>query len=170
MARILGIDPGSRITGFGVIEAEGGRSRYIASGTIHAEGRAFPLRLRHIFEQVSEVVANYRPDALAIEEVFVHRNVDSALKLGQARGAAICACITRDLEVAEYSPREVKLAVVGTGAASKEQVQFMVRALLSLQGRLALDASDALAVALCHGQQRLLRQKLSQKSARKGEA
>lgn len=170
MPRILGIDPGSRITGFGVIEAEGASVRYIASGAIHVEGQAFPLRLRNIFEQVSEVVATYRPDALAIEEVFVHRNVDSALKLGQARGAAICACVTRDLEVAEYAPREIKLAVVGSGAASKEQVQFMVRALLSLQGRLSLDASDALAVALCHSQQRLLRRRLDPKSAQKGEA
>lgn len=169
MPRILGIDPGSRITGFGVIDTTGASARYLASGTIRIQELDFPRRLRCIFEQVSEVVETYRPDVLAIEEVFVHRNVDSALKLGQARGAAICACVIRDLPVAEYAPRAIKLAVVGSGAASKEQVQFMVRALLSLQGNLQIDASDALAVALCHSQHRLLSNRLLREPAR-GEA
>jgi crossover junction endodeoxyribonuclease RuvC len=168
MPRILGIDPGSRITGFGVIDTNGASARYLASGTIRTQELDFPRRLRCIFEQVSEVVETYKPDVLAIEEVFVHRNVDSALKLGQARGAAICACVTRDLSVAEYAPRAIKLAVVGSGAASKEQVQFMVRALLSLQGNLQIDASDALAVALCHSQHRLLSQRLIREPARGG--
>jgi crossover junction endodeoxyribonuclease RuvC len=163
MPRILGIDPGSRITGFGVIESEGSASRYVASGTIRTLDLDFPQRLRCIFEQVSEIVTKYQPDVLAIEEVFVHRNVDSALKLGQARGAAICACVTRDLTVAEYSPRAIKLAVVGSGAAGKDQVQFMVRALLSLQGQIQIDASDALAVALCHNQHRLMNQRIKHK-------
>lgn len=169
MPRILGIDPGSRITGFGVIEVAGTAARYVASGTVRTEEMAFPLRLRCIFEKVSEVVATYQPEVLAIEEVFVHRNVDSALKLGQARGAAICACVTQNLTVAEYSPREIKQAVVGSGAASKEQVQFMVRALLSLQGTIQIDASDALAVALCHSQHRVLSQRLNHK-LQKGNA
>lgn len=169
MTRILGIDPGSRITGFGVVETSGTGARYLASGTIRTQETDFPRRLGVIFEQVAEVVAMHRPDVLAIEEVFVHRNVDSALKLGQARGAAICACVTRGLPVAEYAPRAIKLAVVGSGGASKEQVQFMVRALLSLQGNLQIDASDALAVALCHSQHRLLSQRRIREPA-KGEA
>jgi len=166
MSRILGIDPGSRITGFGVIEVVGSSTRYLASGVIRTEGQEFPQRLRCIFEQVSEVIAQYAPDTLAIEQVFVNRNVDSALKLGQARGVAICAGVMRDLPVAEYAPMEIKQAVVGTGAATKEQVQFMVRALLSLNGTLPADAADALAVALCHSQRRKLDDRLKQKLIR----
>lgn len=158
--RILGIDPGSRITGFGIVDAEGARVRYIASGAIRTEERDFPLRLRCIFENLSSVIEQYRPEAMAIEQVFVQRNVDSALKLGQARGAAICAGVLRDLPVAEYTPAEIKQAVVGSGGASKEQVQFMVRALLALQGQLQADAADALAVALCHGQRRKMENQL----------
>jgi len=168
MARILGIDPGSRVTGFGVIEVAGTAARYLASGVIRTEGASFPQRLRCIFEQVTEVIERYAPDTFAIEQVFVNRNVESALKLGQARGVAICAGVMRDLPIAEYSPSEVKQAVVGTGAATKEQVQYMVRALLSLNGSLAADAADALAVALCHHQHQKLTSRLKQTLIREG--
>lgn len=151
MPRILGIDPGSRITGYGLVEETDGRCRYIASGTIKTEGRPFPERLKLIFEHVTTVIEQYQPQILSIESVFVHRNPGSALKLGQARGAAICAAVVRELPVAEYSPSEIKQAIVGSGGAGKEQVQYMVRMLLGLQGALQLDASDALAAALCHG-------------------
>lgn len=163
MTRILGIDPGSRITGFGIIEAAARGPRYVVSGAIRTEERDFPQRLRCIFAEVSRLIDDYAPDLLAIEQVFVHRNVDSALKLGQARGAAICACVMRGLPVAEYSPREIKQAVVGTGAAGKDQVQFMVRALLSLTGQVQADAADALGVALCHSQRDRLDRALDNK-------
>jgi crossover junction endodeoxyribonuclease RuvC len=159
MPRILGIDPGSRITGFGLIDAEGTVVRHVANGSIRTAGGPFPQRLRCIFEQLSLVLDEYRPDMVAIEQVFVNRNVDSALKLGQARGAAICAAVTRDLPVAEYAPMQIKQAVVGTGGASKEQVQFMVRALLKIAQALQPDAADALAAALCHNQYRPLEQR-----------
>ena len=148
--RILGIDPGSRVTGFGVIEVIQGRVDYITSGCIRVEGRALPQKLKSIFNSVEEIVAEYQPQELAIERVFVKANVDSALKLGQARGAAICAAVTRDLEVFEYSPTEIKKAIVGKGHADKAQMQFMVRALLNLPGVPQEDAADALACALCH--------------------
>ncbi|WP_440997742.1 crossover junction endodeoxyribonuclease RuvC [Arhodomonas sp. SL1] len=148
--RVLGIDPGSRITGFGIVDARGRELVYIASGVIRVEGRSFPERLRAIFEQLGEVVDDYRPDETAIEQVFVRSNPDSALKLGQARGAAICACVGRNLPLAEYTASMVKQAVTGNGAAAKDQVQYMVRTLLGLRGRLREDASDALGVALCH--------------------
>lgn len=150
MARILGIDPGSRLTGFGVVEVAGRGTRYVTSGVIRTGGGAFAERLNCIFEQLGEVVEAYAPELMAIEQVFVHRNPNSALKLGQARGAAICACVTRGLPVAEYSPSEIKQAVVGSGGASKEQVQYMVKMLLKLSGSLQADAADALAVAVCH--------------------
>jgi len=148
--RILGIDPGSRLTGFGIIEVNQNQVSYITSGCIRVEGRALPQKLKSIFTSVSEIVAEYKPDELAIERVFVKANVDSALKLGQARGAAICAAVTRDLEVFEYTPTEIKKAVVGKGHADKAQMQFMVRALLNLPGVPQEDAADALACALCH--------------------
>lgn len=159
MSRILGIDPGSRITGFGIIEAHGTLVRHVADGSIRTANGPFPQRLRCIFEQLSLVLDEYRPDAVAIEQVFVNRNVDSALKLGQARGAAICAAVVRDLPVAEYAPMQIKQAVVGSGGASKQQVQFMVRALLKMTQTLQPDAADALAVALCHNQHRPLEQR-----------
>lgn len=161
MARILGIDPGSRITGYGVIDCEGSTLRHVAHGTIRTADGPFPLRLRSIFEQLSQVLDEHRPDAVAVEQVFVNRNADSALKLGQARGAAICAVVVRDLTVAEYAPTEIKQAVVGTGRASKEQVQFMVCTLLKLGSLVQPDAADALAVALCHHQHQPLRQRLA---------
>jgi len=148
--RILGIDPGSRITGFGVIEIVDGRLSYITSGCIRVTGAVLPERLKSIFDSVGEIVNQYRPDELAIEQVFVKNNVDSALKLGQARGAAICAAMTRALDVYEYTPTQIKQAIVGKGHADKAQVQFMVRAILKLPGLPQEDAADALACALCH--------------------
>jgi crossover junction endodeoxyribonuclease RuvC len=162
MPRILGIDPGSRITGFGIIDAEGSRIRHVVSGAIRTADESFPQRLRCIFEQLSLVLDEYQPDLVAIEQVFVNRNVASALKLGQARGAAICAAAVRDLPIAEYAPTQIKQAVVGTGSASKEQVQFMVRALLQVAKALQSDAADALAVALCHNQHLPLIRRLQQ--------
>jgi crossover junction endodeoxyribonuclease RuvC len=148
---ILGIDPGLRTTGFGVIEKQGTTLRYIASGTIKTglEG-ALPPRLKVILKGVSEIVATYRPDCAAIEKVFVNVNPHSTLLLGQARGAAITALVGADLDVAEYSPTQIKQAVVGTGKAAKPQVQDMVARLLKLPGLPGSDAADALGVAICH--------------------
>ncbi len=158
--RILGIDPGSRLTGFGVLDFAGDSACYVASGTVKSLDGGFPDRLRQIFESVSEIVDQYRPDVVAIESVFMHKNASSALKLGQARSAALCATFTSAVEVCEYAPREIKLAVVGTGSATKDQVQHMVVSLLGLDRAPAPDAADALAVALCHGHQRRLRREL----------
>lgn len=160
MTRILGIDPGSRITGFGVIEVSGGKARYVASGCIRVASKPFPERLREIFDGIGEIVGSYAPEDMVIEQVFVKINVSSALKLGQARGAAICAGATRGLRVHEYSATQVKQAIVGKGNAAKEQVQHMVCALLSLPARPQADAADALAIALCHVQTRTLSQRI----------
>ena len=124
----------------------------------------FLSRLRKIFESVGEIVEQYRPAVVSIESVFMARNAGSALKLGQARSAALCATLSADVEVFEYSPREIKLAIVGTGAATKEQVQHMIVSLLSLDGAPATDASDALAAAICHGHQRRLQASLGDKN------
>jgi crossover junction endodeoxyribonuclease RuvC len=150
MTRILGIDPGSRITGFGIIERVEGRLSYVESGCIRAGDGDFAGRLKTIFDGLCDVIEIYQPNHVAIEQVFMHRNPDSALKLGQARGAAICAVMSKGLEVSEYTPSEIKQATVGKGNAAKEQVQHMVVALLKLQGMPQADAADALAVALCH--------------------
>lgn len=166
--RILGIDPGSRLTGFGVLDFEADNPTYVASGTVQSTTGEFPDRLKLIFESVSRIVAEYRPDVVAIESVFVHRNVGSALKLGQARSAALCATFESDIDVFEYAPREIKLAVVGNGGASKEQVQHMVTSLLRLDGAPSADAADALAAALCHGHQRIMRSRLFGDSALAG--
>lgn len=163
--RILGIDPGSRITGFGVLDFEADSPTYIASGTVQSINGEFPHRLKRIFESISQIVTEYRPDAVAIESVFVHRNAGSALKLGHARSAALCATFESDVEVFEYAPREIKLAVVGTGSATKDQVQHMVVSLLKLEGAPSADAADALATALCHGHYRRLSLRLSGESA-----
>ncbi len=152
MTRILGIDPGSRITGYGIIDVVGNRSQYRACGCIQTpKDRPLGERLKTIFESVTQVIGEHRPDEMAAEQVFMHRNPDSALKLGQARGVAICAGTMAGLAVSEYTARAVKQAVVGTGGAQKEQVQHMVRALLNLSARPQADAADALAIALCHG-------------------
>jgi crossover junction endodeoxyribonuclease RuvC len=155
--RILGLDPGSRRTGYGVIECRGTQWVHVAHGcvTVTAAGESLPERLRVIFESLRELIATHSPGEIAIERVFVNRNVDSALKLGHARGAALCA-VPKGLPVFEYAPRAIKLALVGSGAAEKVQVAHMIRALLGLQGRIAPDASDALAVAVCHAHSRRL--------------
>ena len=150
MHRILGIDPGSRITGYGIIESDGRSSRHLASGCIRTQGDDFNARLGQIFEGIRGLIEAERPDQVAVEQVFVAKNAGSALKLGHARGAAITAAVTLALPVYEYSPREVKQALVGSGAAEKEQVQHMVRLILSLKGKMGLDESDALGIALCH--------------------
>lgn len=150
MQTILGIDPGSRITGFGLINIDGSKLSYVESGCIRTGGGEFPERLKIIFEEMVIVIENFNPDLVAIERVFMHRNPDSALKLGQARGAAICAAVTQGLKVSEYSPAEIKKATVGKGNASKDQVQHMVKALLNLPGTPQEDAADALAIAICH--------------------
>jgi crossover junction endodeoxyribonuclease RuvC len=150
MTRILGIDPGSRITGFGVIDDTAGGLRYVASGCLRVTHEDFPGRLKQIYEGIGAVVREHRPHQLAIEQVFMHKNADSALKLGQARGAAICAVFAHDLPVFEYAARQVKQALVGSGRAEKCQVLHMVRVLLGLHGDIQSDAADALGVALCH--------------------
>lgn len=148
--RILGIDPGSRATGFGFIEVRKDKTVCLAHGVIRTGGGEFPDRLGVIFAGIRDLLREHQPDQVAIESVFISKNPSSALKLGQARGAAICAVISEGLKVAEYSPRSVKQALVGRGAADKIQVQHMVAVLLQLREHLEEDAADALAVALCH--------------------
>jgi crossover junction endodeoxyribonuclease RuvC len=151
--RILGLDPGSRRTGYGLIDCQGAGALHIAHGCIVLGDPSVAQRLRAIFEAVEELIAKHRPDEIAVERVFMSRNADSALKLGQARGAALSA-VPRGTAVFEYAPRAVKMAVVGYGAADKRQVAHMMRTLLSLSENLAADASDALAVAVCHAHSR----------------
>ncbi len=151
--RVLGIDPGSVKTGFGVIEVSGATAGYITSGVIQAGTGPFAGRLHTIFTGITEVIAGHAITEAAIEEVFINRNPQSALKLGQGRGAAMCACASAGLPVHEYTPRSVKQALVGRGGAEKDQVGYMVRAILGLKGALKEDAADALAVALTHAQQ-----------------
>lgn len=149
--RILGIDPGLRITGFGVIEKTGSRLAYITSGCVRTPGNGeLPARLKVILDGVREVIETHRPQQIAVEKVFVNVNPQSTLLLGQARGAAICAAVTAGLPVAEYTALQVKQSVVGNGHAAKEQVQHMVRRLLGLPGDPSPDAADALACAICH--------------------
>ena len=149
-ARIIGVDPGSRSTGYGVVDTDGTRLVHVASGFVRTGEGAWSDRLRSIFEDLGAVIDTHAPGEFVIEKVFVHRNVSSALKLGQARGAAILAGATRSLPVYEYSPNEVKQAVTGRGHASKEQIQYMTRILLSLREPPQTDQADALAVAICH--------------------
>jgi len=148
--RVLGIDPGSQRTGFGVLDVTGSRLRYVASGVIRTSQADFAARLCEIFRCMQTVVEQYQPQQIAIEKVFVNRNPDSALKLGQARGAAICGTADAKAEVFEYATRQIKQAVVGSGNAEKAQVQLMMRTLLKLDGPVAVDAADALAAAVCH--------------------
>ncbi len=150
MLRILGIDPGSRITGYGVIESDGMRSVHIEHGALRLQGEALPPRLGEIFSRVSALIEQHRPEVMAIEQVFVAKNAASALKLGQARGAAICAAIQHGLAVAEYTPTRIKQSVVGSGRADKTQIQQMVKMILNLSETPQADAADALAVALSH--------------------
>lgn len=160
MALILGIDPGSRITGFGIVEERDGGLVYVTSGCIRLGGGPFPGRLKQIFDSLSELIAKYQPQELSIEQVFMARNPDSALKLGQARGAAIVAAVHAGLEVHEYTARQVKQSVVGTGAADKAQVQHMVTQLLGLSGTPQEDAADALANAMCHAHSKGLKEQI----------
>ncbi|WP_166265965.1 crossover junction endodeoxyribonuclease RuvC [Marinobacter caseinilyticus] len=150
MAIILGVDPGSRITGYGLIRCEGRRTEYLDSGCIRVGEKPMAQRLQTIFHSLATLIGEYRPDEFAIEQVFMARNPDSALKLGQARGAAIVSAANSGLAVFEYSARQVKQAVVGNGGADKAQVQHMVQTLLSLSRKPQADAADALAIALCH--------------------
>lgn len=148
--RVLGLDPGLKLTGFGIIDAEDDRLSYVTSGVVRTPEASLPLRLKTILEHLSRLIREYRPQAAAVEQVFVNVNPRSTLLLGQARGAAICAAVGHDLEVAEYTALQVKKAVVGTGHAAKVQVQDMVRRLLALPGLPSPDAADALACAICH--------------------
>jgi len=148
--RILGIDPGSRITGYAVIDSDGNKSIHVTHGCIKIKSDDFPSRLGEIFQGISQIIKEFSPDEVAIEDVFISKNAASALKLGQARGAAICAAVQANCPVAEYTPRSVKQAIVGRGSAEKEQVQHMVKMILNLTGKIPLDASDALGIAITH--------------------
>jgi crossover junction endodeoxyribonuclease RuvC len=148
--RILGIDPGLRVTGFGVIEKNGGKLAYVVSGCIKSGDAGLPDRLKIILENLREVIAQHQPHQIALEKVFVNVNPASTLALGQARGTAICAAVDAGLPVSEYTALQVKQAVVGNGHAKKEQVQQMVKRLLGLAGVPSADAADALACAICH--------------------
>ncbi|MFT0212993.1 crossover junction endodeoxyribonuclease RuvC [Pseudomonas sp. F1_0610] len=154
MAIILGIDPGSRITGYGVVRDTGRGCEYVASGCIRTGSGELAERLKAVFTGVQQIVENYQPTTMGIEQVFMAKNADSALKLGQARGSAIVAASLLGVEVSEYSATQVKSAVAGTGRAAKEQVQMMVMHLLKLTQKPQIDASDALAIALCHAHHR----------------
>lgn len=156
---ILGIDPGSRITGFGLIDNQQNRMEYVHSGCIRVSGDDLPQRLGCIFAEVDAIIRQYQPQQMSIENVFMSRNADSALKLGQARGAAICAGHQAGLEISEYAAREIKQSIVGSGAASKEQVQHMVKRLLAIRNDLQADEADGLAIAICHAQFYATRQK-----------
>lgn len=147
MTIIIGIDPGSRLTGYGVIRSEGNKNIYLDSGCLSISGENVGTKLQQIYSGLFKIIQQYQPQEAAIEQVFMHQNPGSALKLGQARGAAIVAL---NIPVAEYSARQVKQSIVGFGAAKKEQVQHMVKILLNISHRLQADAADALAIALCH--------------------
>ena len=160
--RILGIDPGSQRTGVGVIDADAtGTMRHVFHTAVKLlDNETFPLRLKQIFDELCGLIDEHRPDEVAIERVFMARKPDSALKLGQARGAAICAAVHKGLTVTEYAPKEIKQAVVGSGGADKAQIQHMVGVLLNISQKLQADAADALAVALTHAHTRASIQRL----------
>jgi len=152
--RVLGIDPGSRRTGFGVVETEAGALRYVASGCIKITESELPARLQVIYSEVGQVIDGHQPEIVVVEQVFMARNAQSALTLGQARGAALVACSEHGLDAFEYTANQVKQATVGKGHAAKQQVQHMVKVLLCLEKQAQADAADALAIALCHGHSR----------------
>jgi len=162
MTRILGVDPGSQRTGVGIIDTDAaGRTVHVFHATVKLlDNDSFMLRLKQLFEELGAIIETYRPDEVAIERAFMAKNPDSALKLGQARGAALCAVVTRNLAVAEYAPKEIKQAVVGGGGADKTQIQHMVGVLLQLPGKLQADAADALAIALTHAHTRATTQRI----------
>lgn len=166
--RILGIDPGSRITGIGIIESDGRYSQHVFSTCIRLGNAAFPERLGKIYKEIELIIAEYQPQQMAIEDVFLSKNPSSALKLGQARGAAICATVMQNIPVFEYSAREIKLAVVGKGNADKSQVQHMVKLLLNLQGKIQEDTADGLAIALSHAHVGATKARLQQALAKNG--
>ena len=168
--RILGIDPGSRITGYGVIDTNGIKTRYVTSGCIRMNDEALPKRLKQIHAGVRAVVTEFNPEQLAVEQVFMHRNADSALKLGQARAAAICATFENDIECFEYAARAVKQSIVGRGGADKFQVQHMVKTLLCLSAVPMPDEADALAVALCHAHHQPLNDRITDSLRQQGVA
>lgn len=150
--RILGIDPGSRITGYGVIDTATGRVTYVGSGCIRTAKGKLPERLSEIYHGISDVINHHQPNIAVVEEVFMSVNPQSALKLGHARGSAICACAASGIKIYEYSARAIKKTITGNGAATKEQVQYMVQMLLTLTDQPAEDEADALAGALTHFQ------------------
>ncbi len=158
--RVLGIDPGYRLTGYGLIDTDGQQSRYVNSGKIPGVGSDSANRLKSIYFEIRRIVDEFHPDEVAVEKVFMHRNADSVLKLSQARAAAICGTFEHELVVYEYAARVVKKSVVGRGNADKVQVQHMVKALLGIETTLGADESDALAVALCHAHTRPLATRL----------
>ena len=162
MTRILGIDPGSQRTGIGIIDVDAaGKTTHVYHAPLLLLGDGdFPMRLRRLLDGLGDAITTWQPDEVAIERVFMARNPDSALKLGQARGAAISAVVLRDLPVHEYAATEVKLAVVGRGSAEKAQIQHMVGLMLNLQGKLQADAADALAVAITHAHVRATAKRL----------
>jgi crossover junction endodeoxyribonuclease RuvC len=162
MTRILGIDPGSQRTGVGIVDVDAtGRPRHVFHAPLVLLGEGdFAQRLKRLLDQLGDVISTWQPDEVAIEKVFMSKNADSALKLGHARGAALCAVVMRDLPVCEYAATEIKLAVVGQGGADKTQVQHMVGLMLGLQGKLQADAADALAVAITHAHVRSTAQRL----------
>jgi crossover junction endodeoxyribonuclease RuvC len=164
--RVLGVDPGSQRTGFGIIDVAGPSLSYVASGVIRTAEGEFCARLHEIFRCMRDLVSQYRPQEIAIERVFVNRNPDSALKLGQARGAAICGAVDSNAQVFEYAPRQIKMAVVGTGNAEKKQVELMIKRMLKLEGKVAADAADALATAVCHALGRSMQQAMQRARAR----
>lgn len=166
MIRILGVDPGSRVTGYGIVELVAGRARHVTDGCIRTPEGGLAERLRAIYDGILHVIDVYQPAEMAVERVFINRNADSALKLGQARGAAIVAGASRGLALYEFTPAEVKQSVVGLGRADKVQVQHMVKVLLSLRATAQSDAADALAVALCHAHAREGRARMQAAAAR----
>ena len=150
MSRILGVDPGSRKTGFGIIELDGKQIKHVINGRLLVGDGEFADRLKQIFDGLTDLILRYQPEIMAIEQVFLHKNADSALKLGQARGAAICAGVNQQLKVHEYTATQIKKAVVGNGHAKKEQVQYMMSVMLQLKEAPMEDAADALACAVTH--------------------
>lgn len=170
MIRILGIDPGSRITGYGIIESEGNHLRHISNGAIKLGDSDYPDRLRQIYTELNEIIAAQSPVEAAVERVFMNKNADSALKLGQARGVAVVACSMQDLPLNEYSANQIKQALVGRGHASKSQIQHMVKVLLNLREAPQADAADALAVAICHAHTRSSLQRIPGNTAKAGRA
>ena len=154
ITRILGIDPGSQTTGIGIIDADGRNNKLVYFTPIKCGKGEFPQRLKIIFTEITALIHQYRPDEISIETVFMAKNAGSALKLGQARGAAICAAVAMDLPVYEYAPKAIKQSVVGKGSAAKTQVQYMVQLLLNHKDNIQEDAADALAAAICHANSR----------------